>query len=440
MPKKAEVVESVQVETGARKQSAIDPGIILQLDPNIILADDNTRYNLKESRISTLADSIVAQGGVIEPVEVEPLPDGSNNGFQYRLTLGFYRHAAVKHLNTTQAAGLTLPAIVHINESPMDRLKRQMAENIERENQSPMDIAVGVKRLMDAGTPRIDIRTMFSRPTGTKKGGKVQPASNSFINMMLSFLELPKAAQEKIHTGVVGVKAAYQLTKVPKEKQAEILDKAEAERKKELEQEEKEEERFLTGEKKAAEKREALETAQKELAATETKNTAAAEALEKQTTLVTDLFKVSKGKFDIPKDKKAADTAFREAEKVRLALETKATEVQKEYEKAQVAYSKLTEEHKAAKKEAAAQAPKASKGISQDEVKKAAKESGVVGPDAVPLTAKEMRDVISAIGLPGGDREDTKLKQLSDLFKDCFAGVTTPETLIKGIRKLFSGK
>lgn len=410
-------------------EKSIDPNVILQLDPNTVLADDNTRFNLKETRIQTLADSIVNQGGIIEPVEVEPLAE-AKDGFLYRLTLGFYRHAAVKHLNITQAAGLTLPAMLHTTNSPVERLKRQLAENIERENQSPMDVAIAVKRLMDVGIPRIEIRQMFSRPGG-KKGGKVQPASNSFINMMASFLELPKSVQEKIHLGIVGVGAAYQLTKVDKDKQVSILEKAESERQRALEQEEKDEERFLTQQKKQEETQTKLEQAKTVLATSEAKVKESTEALEKQTALVTELFKATKSKQPTPKDKKAADAAFKEAEKVRTANEEAATEAQKEYEKAQIAYSRLTEVPQ--KKKEVLKAKKAP--VSGSDVQKAAKEAGA-SAGAVPLNAAEMRKVVVDMALPTGDASDAKLIAIGEALKECFAGVTTPETLYKAIKKI----
>src|SRR5580698_4841532 len=282
-----------------------DAGVILQLDPNTILADDNTRFNLKDSRIQTLAESILAQNGVIEPIEVEPLAEENANGFKYRLTVGFYRHAAVKFLNTTQAAGLTIPTLIHVNPNPAARLQRQLAENIERENQSPMDCAVAIKRLMDIGMSRMEIRQVFSRPSSRKNAkGKPEPASNAWVNMMLSFLDLPKSAQDKIHNGILGVAAAYQLTKVPKERQTEIIARAEEERQKELEREEREEEKFLTNEKKLQEETAKVEEAKANLQAAEVKNAETSEKLDKQTDLTAELFKVSKGKHNTPKDKK----------------------------------------------------------------------------------------------------------------------------------------
>jgi hypothetical protein len=415
------------------QDSAVDPGVILQLDPSAILADDNTRFNLKESRIQTLAESIVAQGGVIEPVEVEPIE--GNNGFSHRLTVGFYRHAAVKYLNTTQAAGLTLPALVHINANPTVRLQRQLAENIERENQSPMDSAIAIKRLMEAGLSRIEVRQMFSRPSSRKGAkGKPEPASNAWVNMMLSFLELPKPAQDKIHMGVVGVAAAYQLTKVPKEKQTEILARAEDARQRELEQEEKEEERFLTTEKKQKEQTEKVTTAKAALEAAETKNKAAAETLDKQTHLTAELFKSAKGRHNTPKDKKAADVAFKDAEKARLAAENVATEAQKEYEKAQVAFSRLTEQKEVkAKKVVEEKAKKAA--VKPGDVTKAAKAAGAA-TGAVLLNASEMRKTVMEMGLPTGSKGDEEMKALSSALVQCFAGITTPESLYREVRKM----
>lgn len=408
----------------AAVSEATDSGVLLQLDPSTVLADDNTRYNLKESRILTLADSIVSQGGVIEPVEVEPLPE-PQNGFKYRLTLGYYRHAAVKHLNTTQAAGLTLPALVHVNAGPTERLKRQLAENIERENQSPMDQAIAIKRLMDAGIPRIEIRQMFSRPGG-RKGGKVQAASNSFINMTVSFLDLPKSAQQKIHEGIVGVGAAYQLTKVDPEKRDAVLKRAEDERKKQLEREEQDEERFLAGQKKAEADAAKVEAAKVELEQAEAKSKEKAELLEKKTSLVTDLFAATKVKHTNPKEKKAAAAAFTAAEKDREAVEKEATEAQKGFEKAQVAFSKLVEKP-------TKPAPKPNK-VGGADIKKAAKDSGA-STGAVPLTAVEMRKVVAEMALPTGDAKDAKLILIGRALADCFSGITTDKQCFKAIRE-----
>lgn len=408
---------------------------LLQLDPAIVLADDNTRFNLKEARIQSLADSIISQGGVIQPVEVEPVSD--QNGFKYRLTAGFYRHAAVKYLNTTQAAGLTLPATLHVNPNPTERLKRQMAENMERENQSPMDQAIAIKKLLDVGVEKIEVRQMFSRPGG-RKGGKVQPASNSFVNMTLSFLELPKGMQEKIHDGRIGVAAAYQLTKVPAEDRAKVLERAESDRQRELEREEKEEEKLLTQQKKESEAQEVKDKLHTSVGAAETKHKQAHESLEKQTELVTNLFAASKKKFDTPKDKKAAESAFKEAEKQRVILEADELTARKELEKLTQQFSKhetLAQERAAKLKEARASSGK--KGaIGPEAVKKAAKDTGSQSGH-VALSASEMRAVVADIGTQAAG-SNPKVVLIGQAFQQCFAGAITDTQLYKELVKIVS--
>ena len=281
-----------------------------QLDPSVILADSNSRFGLKPLRVESLKLSILQEGGVMTPVEVEPL-EKPVDGHLYRLTAGFYRHAAVTELNEKDSAGLTLPAIVKPLGDETVRLKRQLAENMERENQSPMDKAVAIKRLVDAGVPRIEIRKIFSTPGG-RKGLVVQIASNSFINMTLSFLDLPKAIQEKIHDGRVGVAAAYELTKVNPEKRAAVLERAEADRIKAIEAEEKDEQKFLDSEKKAQEAREKEAKAAEDLKAAQ----AAIESAKKDSE---ELLKVAAEKYQAAKtakgeEKAMADEALKAAE------------------------------------------------------------------------------------------------------------------------------
>ena len=265
---------------------------VTPIEPGLILADDNARFGLKQTRIDSLAQDIVYQGGIQVPLEVEKL-DTPADGKEYRLTKGHYRLAAATQLNAEQDAGLQVPCIIRTPASGLDRLKLQLSENLERENLSPMDVAVAIKRLLDAGVSKMDVRNIFRR-AGGRKGLKLQPASNSFINMMLSFLEFPKATQEKIHDGRVPVSAAYELSKSPREKWDKILADAEADRLSEIDREEKDEEKFLEREKKLAEatqkEKEALAAVEKQKALVEAADKAAHEKGQK----AVELFKATK--------------------------------------------------------------------------------------------------------------------------------------------------
>ena len=190
-----------------------DLGVLLHLKPEQIVADSNIRFGLKQSRIDSLAADIAEKGGVIVPVEVEPIKNGT-----YSLTSGNYRHAAVTRLNR-DGAGLTIPAII-VQSAGIERLRRQLSENTERENMSPMDEAVAITQLLGEGLTRMEIREIFTRP------GLKEPATNSFLNMRMSFLNFPKKIQNMIHSGELGVKAAYFLTREPEDKWEPILARA----------------------------------------------------------------------------------------------------------------------------------------------------------------------------------------------------------------------
>jgi len=419
-----------RVKEMAKSKAVSGEGVgstLVQLDPAVILADDNTRFGLKQSRVESLAQSILERGEVLEPVEVEALGDASSNGHSYRLTTGFYRLAAVSYLNTNQAAGLKIPAIVRATPTPQERLRRQLAENMERENQSPMDQAVAIKRLLDSGLTKMEVRTIFSRPGG-RKGNKVQPASNSFINMTLSFLDLPKAMQTKIHEGLIGVAAAYELTKVPAERRAEVLERAEAERQKGLEREEREEERLLAQEKKSQEANEKRDKALAEVSKASEEHKTAVASLEAAHAKSKAAYEASIAKGLDPKVKKENQKAFKVAGKLRLIAEADALAAQKVYEDLQMRFTKSEQAvaEKAAKlKEAKAQAPAgaAKKGdaVGPSDVKKAAVAAGAT-TNYVPLNKQEIHKFMGDLALPGGNE---KVVSIAKVFIRAFAGEIT---------------
>lgn len=221
---------------------------IVNVDPTLVLSNDNIRHSLLG--LDTLTADIIANNGVHTPGEAELLTPPVD-GKKYRLTVGARRLASVLEANKS-GAGLTMPLIIRAAGTPLDRLKRQLSENLERKNMSPIDMAIAIKKLLAEGMSKSDIRGLFPRPGG-KKGAQMQPASNSWVNMTLSFLDLPKGIQDKIHSGQVGVSAAYELTKVAPEKRQDVLDRAEEDRVKAAEKEEKEEEKFLASQKKVDE-------------------------------------------------------------------------------------------------------------------------------------------------------------------------------------------
>lgn len=399
---------------------------IVYLDPAHVQAEENSRYGLKPSRVASLAEDIVDKGGVMVPVEVEPL-EANKGGFTHRLTAGFYRHAAVSSLNK-EGAGLMLPSIVRPLDDPKQRLARQLSENMERENQSPMDKAVAIKKLLDTGVERGEIRRLF-KSAGGRKGVTVQPMSNAMLNILVRFLELPKTIQEKIHDGRIGVAAAYELGKVPPDKRQAIVDRAEADRVAQIEKEEKDEEKYLAQEKKFGEAQTAEAEARTEAKKTEeaiavaeqlvTEKTATLKEIQKQPFLELD----EAGKKAVEEKLKAAQADVKAAQKIAKEEKNKLAKVlgkaNSAAEVAAAAAKRLEEARKAVKPN------KKGKGVSTDEVKKAAKAEGVEGH--VALTLSDLRVTLKDMlkdGVPA------RVMQIAKVMQKCIDGaLTTKETI-----------
>lgn len=400
---------------------------ILQLDPSKVLAENNVRFAILKSDVDALKSSIKEAGGVQVPVEVVEL-DPAVNGFTHSLNTGFRRHQAVAELNKEEGAGLTLPAILRPVDNELDRLNRQLIENIERKTMSPMDTAVALKKLMDLGLTRIQIRERFPRTLGK---GKQEPASNAWLNMTLSFLDLPKNIQAKIHDGSVGVKAAYELTKVSPEKRAAVLTRAEEDMEKERERETKEEEKYLAAEAKVVEATKAIEETTVKMDEARAEVELAEKAFEAKTKEAAEAYqRVQSAKKD---DKKKATETLK-------AKETDAKGAEKALETARKALDKLTESHKkvtdkAAEHRAKLEAARAqgatgkgakTKGVTDTAVKKAAAAEGEGG--VVQLSAAEMRKVIADLALPG---TYPKVQMIGEYIKACFDGKDTPGQMLK---------
>lgn len=397
---------------------------LLQLDPTKVLAEDNIRFATQQADVDMLKENILKVGGVLEPIIVEIL-NPPLNGYGHKVRMGFRRHQAVLELNA-QGAGLTLPAVLR---SGGNLLEEQISENLQRKNLTPMDLAVAIQKAFAAGLTRLQIREMFPRPGGKK--GQIEPASNAWVNMTLSFLELPKAIQMKIADGTVGVKAAYELTKVSPDKRAAVLERAEADAQKERDREDSDEKKYLAQTAK-------LDEATKLKEETAIKLDAARKEMEEAGKFVENAQKVAAEKYIAAKtakgdDKKAAEEAFKAAETDAKGVEKKLLIARKEFDKLNGTSKKATEAADAQRKkleDARANAKKTAankKTVSDTDVKKAAKAEGAT-TNAVPLNAADMRKTISDLALPG---TYPKVQAIGAALKSCFDGVDTPGQMLK---------
>lgn len=423
---------------GASGQSAPSQQVLL-LDPSLILVDDNVRYGLKRHAIDSLKADILEHNGIHTPGEVERL-EAPQNGKQYRLTVGAYRHTALTELNEQDKAGLLFPAIVKSAGSPVDRLRRQLSENLERESMSPLDMAIAIQKLLDAGVSKSDVRTIFARPRpGVKDKMELQPASNSWVNMTLSFLELPKNIQEKIHLGIVGVGAAYELTKVSPERQVAVLERVEAEQERERKREEGDETKFIAAEKKLSEAKDKAAAEEMLLNVTKDALKLAEDDLKAKVRAAADAYVTVQS---LPKDTAAEEKKI--AEELYVAAETDVKGVKnliqakkKAVEKLETKVSgvvsqadQLKERLENARKAKGATSgkKKAGKGgVSAREVKKAAKEEGE--GNHVPLTLVQVRQVLAKMA---NSRYPT-VKKVGEVLTACCDGIPTDNEAIDKI-------
>ncbi|MGH7184535.1 MAG: hypothetical protein ACREJN_21530 [Nitrospiraceae bacterium] len=417
------------------------------IDPADILAEDNSRYGLKIYRLEALAADIVASGGVHTPVEVAPLPKNDPSGKPYKLTAGFYRHAAASQLNESSGAGLLLPAVVHAVETPIERLKRQLSENMERENQSPMDKAIAIAKLMDLDLPKIEIRKIFSVPGG-RKGLTMQPASNSYINMHLSFLDLHKDIQKKIHDGLIGVQAAYELTRVSADKRQALLDTIETNRLAQIDKDEADEAKFLDQEKKLSIANEKVAGITKEYEETLKEAEGVATVLIEAQKAQSDAVEASVSAFRAkavpgltPEAKKEAEAQYKAAVKVVTDTERALKEAQKVADVAAKEAARLKERADSAAKKmeeraeataAKRRAASLSTPVSSREVRQSAVDSGVTN-GVISLNAVEMRNVVNELALPGPAE---KVQAIGKALVSCFKGSTTPSQLFVELSKI----
>lgn len=406
------------------------------VDPGVILNDRNYRFGLKKYKVEEMTKSIVESGGVRLPIEVYPLPkDEAVDGMKYRLITGGYRLAGTMKANE-EGAGLKIPAIIRPATEGAEMLKSQLSENLDRNENSPMDDARAIKALLDSGVSRQDIRNRFARPGG-KKGTEMIPASNSFLNMMVSFLNFPKSVQKDIHDGKIGVKAAYELTKTKPELLQATLEQIEKDRIRMVEKEEVEELKFLTAEKKAAEARDKEETAIKELEeaklAVETtsklaeeKKVAAASAYAAKTNAAKEEQKKAVEHLKAAEaDLKAADKAHTDAVKALDKLTPAQEEATKEVTKTAAAVVE-------AKKSKEATAKNTEK-ISSKDVQKAAAKVGSA-TTAAKLDVKAIREAVHDFSLPGN--KFVKLQGAMKVFEEMINGEISVDDAFKKMGKI----
>ena len=162
-------------------QNTVEDGVstvTLPLD-EIIPNKGQPRKNFHEEALADLAASI-AQHGVLQPLLVRPMPDGS-----YQLVAGERRWRA------SRMAGLTEVPVVIRDMDERECAQLALIENLQREDLNPMEEAVGYRTLMETYG--------LTQEQTAQVVNKSRPA----VANALRLLQLPEAVTEMVASGLL---------------------------------------------------------------------------------------------------------------------------------------------------------------------------------------------------------------------------------------------
>ena len=200
-------------------------------DQIVVVHNENTR--LYEPDVSDLIDSFL-KNGQLQPCVVRPLTDG-----RVQLVAGYRRWLAAMAIAKIQATDGIPPedrfklAVVVQKMSAVEALDRNIIENDQRKNLSPVEYAHAIRRLRIAhgwqgseGTQKL--ANLFRGPTG-------KPRSIAWITAMEDLLSLSEGEQFEVHkhfvtSGEEGISqtVAQVLAKVPEGDREKTLTEARA--------------------------------------------------------------------------------------------------------------------------------------------------------------------------------------------------------------------
>ncbi|BBP42392.1 ParB/RepB/Spo0J family partition protein [Thiosulfativibrio zosterae] len=159
------------------------------------------RYKFAEEALNELADSIKVQG-IVQPIIVK-LVDG-----HYEIIAGERRWRAAK------IAGLEKVPVVVRQADNQATLAMGLIENMQREDLNPIEVAVGLKRLMqEFELTQQEVADAVGR-------------SRSGVTNLLRLLKLPEMIQEWLHDGLLTMGHARCIITFPQEIQLELAQKA----------------------------------------------------------------------------------------------------------------------------------------------------------------------------------------------------------------------
>ena len=167
-------------------QNTLEDGattVTLPLD-EIIPNREQPRKQFDDDALADLSASI-AQHGVLQPLLVRPMPDGS-----YQLVAGERRWRA------SRMAGLTEVPVVIREMNEQESAELALIENLQREDLNPMEEAIGYRTLMD--------NYGMTQEQAAQVVNKSRPAVANALRLM----QLPEAVTDLVAEGTLSAGAA----------------------------------------------------------------------------------------------------------------------------------------------------------------------------------------------------------------------------------------
>lgn len=175
------------------EENAVDARQTTELRPSQIVPNrDQPRKDFDAEALKELSDSI-KEHGLIQPLLVRPLDDGS-----YQIVAGERRWRA------SRMAGLEKIPVVIKELSDDETMQLALIENLQREDLNPVEEALGYKKLMDT--------LGLTQEQAAAKVGKSRPA----VANALRLLALDSDETEALKNGEISSGHARALLSLPK--------------------------------------------------------------------------------------------------------------------------------------------------------------------------------------------------------------------------------
>jgi len=179
------------------------------IDPQEILVDEklNGRWTPHDQEsIASMAKSFEEDGGQLQPVQVRRIA-----GNKVQLVLGYRRYNAAVLFNKLHPdKPMKLKAIVvQINDE--EALRRNIIENRERKETTPIDDAFAQRRLReDYGWTDTKIAEFYR-------------CTPPYVGVLKKLLTLPTKVQRLVHCRELSIQAATSLADLPPDEQAQVV-------------------------------------------------------------------------------------------------------------------------------------------------------------------------------------------------------------------------